>query len=156
MRQTNLEIEAYLKHQRVPYEVLIHPAAPTAQEQAHEAHVSGHEWAKTVVFLTVHGTAVMAVVPAPLHVDVARLEAVVGRGPLRLATEAELAALYPDCEPGAQPPLGCMYGQDVYVDVRLASAGHIVFDSGSHTRAVRIPYFELARLTRPTVARFAT
>ena len=74
---------------------------------------------------------------------------------LRLATENELDALFPDCETGAMPPFGPLYGQQVVVDERLTEDRYIVFDGGTHSNAIQMRYVDFARLIRPTVGWFA-
>jgi Ala-tRNA(Pro) deacylase len=115
--------------------------------------VPGREWAKTVVCLA-DGVPVLAVLPATYHVDPARLERLAGAAKVRLATEQELAPLYKDCEPGAMPPFGCLYGQRVFVDRSLVNDPEIVFNAGTHVDAVRMRYDDFARLTNPVVGDF--
>ncbi|NIR36376.1 MAG: deacylase, partial [Actinobacteria bacterium] len=77
-----------------------------------------------------------AVLPASYQVDVDRLGELVGGGELRLAEESEFAPLYPNCEPGAMPPLGVLYDQPVFVETRLTEDEEIVFNAGDHKEAV--------------------
>ena len=148
------EIERYLKDQSVDYEVIEHPAAYTAPQEAAASHVSGYEWAKTVILFTETGETIMATLPASFKVDIGRLQKLVDAGDLRLAEESEFAGLYPNCEPGAMPPLGALYGQRVFVDERLAEDEMIVFNAGTHTDAVRISYGDFERLVQPEVGAF--
>ncbi len=148
------EVEKLFEDENVEYEVIEHPTAYTAAEEAAATHISGYEWAKTVVFFTEDGEPIMAVLSAAHHVDQERLEALVG-SKLRLAEESEFAGLYPNCEPGAMPPLGNLYGQRVFVDEAIARDEKIVFNAGNHQEAVRISYSDFERLARPTVGAFA-
>ena len=81
-------------------------------------HVPGRDWAKVVVCF-IDGEPVEAVVPAPSVVNLDRLLELASGRDIRLASEEELRRLFPDCEIGAMPPFGPLYGQTVYVD-----AGH--------------------------------
>ncbi len=148
------EVEKFLKDEGVKYEVIKHPTAYTAAEEAAVSHISGYEWAKTVIFFTKQDEPVMAVLPASYHVNAKRLESAVGSGKLRLAEESQFAGLYPNCEPGAMPPFGNLYGQRVFVDQRLAEDESIVFNAGNHTEAVRLSYADFDRLVKPVVASF--
>ena len=74
---------------------------------------------------------------------------------IRLADEAELDVLFPECEAGAMPPLGPLYGQDVFVDVALAAEDEIVFNAGTHTEAIRMRWPDFAASVRPIVGKFA-
>lgn len=148
------EVEKLLKDEGITFDVIVHPTAYTAAEGAAVSHISGYEWAKTVIFFTEQEEPVMAVLPASYSVDAARLEGLVGSGKLRLAEEAEFTGLYPNCEPGAMPPLGNLYSQRVFVDDRLADDETIVFNAGNHREAVRMRYADFERLVRPVVGRF--
>jgi Ala-tRNA(Pro) deacylase len=143
-------VERFLGEQHVAYSVLPHRPAYTAQEEAAAAHVPGHQWAKTVACLA-DDHPILAVVPAPVLVDLDRLRKLAGARDIRLASEREFEGLYPDCELGAMPPLGPLYGQRVFVDRALAEAGDIVFGAGSHSDAVRMRYDDFARTVHPTV-----
>jgi Ala-tRNA(Pro) deacylase len=146
-------VEHFLQEQYVAYSVLHHQPAYTAQEEAALAHVPGRRWAKTVACIA-DDRPILAVVPAPLLVDLDRLREVSGAEAIRLANEREFERFYPDCEVGAMPPLGPLYGQPVFVDRRLAAVGDIVFDAGSHSDAVKVKYDEFARVVHPTVGDF--
>jgi Ala-tRNA(Pro) deacylase len=143
-------IEQFLGDQHMPYSVIHHRPAFTAQEEAAVAHVPGRQWAKTVACVA-DDQPILAVVPATSVVDLDRLCEIAGARSLRLASEREFERLYPDCETGAMPPLGPLYGQQVFVDRTLAAGSDIVFDAGSHSDAVRVRYDDFARVVRPTV-----
>jgi Ala-tRNA(Pro) deacylase len=148
------EVEKLLADEAVDYEVIKHPTAYTAAEEAAASHISGYEWAKTVIFFTEKNEPIMAVLPASQHVNSGLLEDLVGEGELRLAEESDFSGLYPNCEPGAMPPLGRLYGQRVFVDERLTDDDQIVFNAGNHTEAVRMSYADFQRLAEPVVGAF--
>lgn len=149
-----LSIEHFLGDQRVPYSVIHHRPAFTAQEEAAVAHVPGRQWAKTVACFA-DDRPILAVVPASSMVDLDRLCEIAGAREVRLAREREFERLYPECEVGAMPPLGPLYGQLVFVDRNLADGrGDIVFDAGSHSDAVKVKYDDFARVVQPTVGDF--
>ena len=147
-------IDRYLKDHHVDFEVLHHDQAFTAMEEAAAAHVSGYEWAKTVVLLAERDQPVMAVLPANYEVDVERLRRSMGVRELRVANEWEFSEMYPDCEPGAMPPLGPLYGQPVWVDEHLVEDERIVFNGGNHVDAIRVRFADYDELVRPNVGRF--
>ena len=146
-------ISEFLDRHQARYSLLPHTIAYTAQEEAAAAHVSGREWAKVVVCMA-DGHPVLAVLPAPLKVDLDRLKQAAHADSLRLANEGEFKGLYTDCEIGAMPPLGPLYRQAVFVDASLTADREIAFNAGSHRDAIRMPYGEFQRLVRPTVAEF--
>lgn len=98
MHRTAL-IHEFLHDARVPYSVVPHEPAYSAQEEAAAVHVPGRDWAKVVVCF-VDDRPVQAVVPAPMNVDL-ELLLQLARGELvRLAHESELRRLFPECEEG--------------------------------------------------------
>lgn len=147
-------IEHFLGDHQVPYSVLHHTPAYTAQQEAAVAHVPGWGWAKTVVCFA-DGRPILVVLPAPSLVDFKRLREVVGARDIRLASEQELAHLYPDCETGTMPPFGPLYGQPVYVDRSLAGGEEIVFNAGSHSDAIKVKYDDFVRVVQPILGDFS-
>jgi Ala-tRNA(Pro) deacylase len=147
-------ISNYLKSAGVSYDVIEHPLAYTAQEEAAVAHVPGSEWAKAVVCIA-DGAPVLAVLPAHYQLDVKLLREALNARAVRLARETEIEPLYADCELGAMPPLGPLYGQRVLVDRSLTSCPTVVFNAGSHRDAIRMPYRDFAALVKPAVATIA-
>jgi Ala-tRNA(Pro) deacylase len=147
-------VQEFLRRANVPYSVLPHRRAYTAQEEAAVTHVPGRAWAK-VVTCFVDGEPVQAVVPADLIVDLDRLAVVAGATTIRLAGEEELRWLYPDCERGAMPPLGPLYRQTVYADAALADDDEIVFNAGTHGDAIRMRYDDFAEIAHPITGNFA-
>ena len=144
----------FLKRERVPYTIFRHRAAYTAQQEAEVAHVQGRHWAKIVVCFA-DSEPIQAVLPADLMVDLERLRALARAHTVRLGTEAEMAGLFPECEPGAMPPFGPIYGQRVFVDTSMVGDPQMVFNAGTHTDAVCMHYNDFAEIVRPTVGTFA-
>jgi len=147
-------LKQYLDEQHVPYVVCTHSQAFTAQEIAHALHVRGREMAKAVI-LKADDRYVMAVLPAHHKVDLTRFAEVVGASYVRLATEAEFKDLFPDCEIGAMPIFGNLYGIPVYVAEPLLQDEEIVFNAGTHTDSIRMRMADFLRLSEPTVAAFS-
>jgi Ala-tRNA(Pro) deacylase len=147
-------LHAFLAKARVPYTVVPHRTAFSAQAEAASLHVPGRDWAKVVIFVA-DGKPIQAVLAAPFSVNLRRLATLAGAGSIRFALDHELRALFPDCEPGAMPPFGPLYGQRVFVDAALAAEPEIVFSAGTHSAAIRMRYADFAAATRPVVGRFA-
>lgn len=146
-------LKDYLDGQKVRYEVLIHQEAYKAPEIAHALHAPEKELAK-VVMVKVDGRFVMTVLLATWKVDLHRLRDVFLTNHVRLATEDEFKGLFPDCDIGAMPPFGNLYGLEVYVDQSLTEDEQIVFQAGTHTEAIRMRYADFAALVHPRVAEF--
>jgi Ala-tRNA(Pro) deacylase len=144
------KVRAFLDLNEVKYVTVQHSAAYTAQEIAASAHIPGREVAKTVV-VSIDDKLAMVVIPASNRVSPAALERVVGSASVRLARESEFAGRFADCELGAMPPLGNLYGMDVYVDPDLAKDEMIAFNAGTHTDLVVMRYADFERVVKPKV-----
>ena len=138
----------FLDERHAPYETLNHPRTITAQDTANAAHIGNRHFAKTVM-LKVDGELAMLVMPAAYRVELVRLSRALGGREVELAQEDEFKDAFPDCELGAMPPFGNLYGMPVYVDSRLAAQPEIAFNAGSHTDMVRMPYAEFEKLAQP-------
>jgi Ala-tRNA(Pro) deacylase len=97
----------------------------------------------------------MAVMPATARADFGKLKSALGVKEIRLATELEFTGLFPDCDVGAMPPFGNLYGIPVYVDEALAEDEEIIFNAGTHQDTIRMRYADFARLAQPKVFPFA-
>jgi Ala-tRNA(Pro) deacylase len=147
-------LKEYLDLKKIPYEHQVHRTAYTAQEVADEERISGMMVAKTVVFKA-DNRFVMAVLPAPMKVDLVNLKAALRAGEVRLATETEFKGLFPDAEVGAMPPFGNLYGIPVYVEESLTRDPKIVFNAGTHQDTIRMNYEDFSRLVEPKICSFA-
>ncbi len=150
-----MKVKEFLESRGTKYEIIDIPTAYTAQETAAEAHVPGRELAKTVIVKKGDGAFAMAVLAATDRVDFVLLGGVAGVERLELATEEEFASLFPDCEIGAMPPFGNLYGMEVYVEKALEGDETISFYGCDHSRLVRMSYADYAKLVQPKVGRFA-
>ena len=147
-------LKQYLDAQGVKYVSVSHSLAYTAQEIASIAHVPGRDLAKTVmVFLD--DKLAMAVVPANRHISLGRLQDITGAKTVRLASESEFRAAFPDCETGAMPPFGNLYDVPVYVDTSVRHE-EIIFNAGTHRELVRMAYADFAKLVKPVIGEFAS
>ena len=147
-------LDEFLTKARVPYTTFRHAPAFTAMHKAAVSHVPGRSWAKTVVCYA-DDQIVLAVVPAHYTVDLERLRELTGATELRLASESEVARLYPDCEEGAMPPFGGAYLRRVFVEACFVGDPEMVFNAGTHTDCIRMHYGDFADLASPIVGRFS-
>lgn len=147
------KLKEFLVKEDVNYEALKHPVAYTAQETASSSHIPGKQTIKSVI-VKVGGGYAMCVLPAIHMLDLPKLRAVMGTDDVDLASEQELAQLFPDYEIGAEPPFGHLYGIPVYSDKVLEEDETVVFNAGTHTDCVRLQYDDFVRLAKPTVAVF--
>ena len=138
-----------LDQNKVPYEILHHPEAVSAQRIAQAEHVKGRHHAKVVMIKSGHQH-LMMVLPANYQVDLEKVEKAIGSG-VSLHKEQEFKSLFPDCATGAMPPFGNLYGLPTYVDKNLSEQDYIVFEAGTHTDAIRISYRDYEKIVKPEV-----
>jgi len=144
------KMKQFLDSFGVKYVTTSHSPAFTAAETAHLAHVRERELAK-VVMAKIDDRLAMIVMPASRVLDLDRLQIETGAQEVRLASEREFSDLFPDCEVGAMPPFGNLYGIPVYVDQSLSEDTRISFNAGSHSELVQMDYADYERLVRPHV-----
>ncbi len=144
----------FLDRNRVRYLVISHSPAYTAQGIAGLTHISGKELAKTVI-VKLDGSLAMAVIPAKFHVDLLLLKRVAGAKNVALATEDEFRDRFPECETGAMPPFGNLYGLPIYAEESLEKDKEIAFNAGTHRELIRMSWEEYKRLVQPRIAQFA-
>lgn len=149
------KVVRHLEKSNVPVVARSHEREVTAQRLAAAVHVTGYRVAKSVL-VEADGQRWMAVLPAADIVDVSRLAASLGASSVRVMREAELFDLFPDCELGAEPPFGSLFGFPVVMDRILARATRpLVVRAGSHEEILEISAADFMRLERPRIADFA-
>ncbi len=148
-------IRDFLRSRLVRFEVLLHRPAPSATRMAQTVHVSGRTVAKGVL-VRAGASYALAVVPATHRVDLDRFAAILGVEDIRIATEAEVMTVFHDCERGALPPFGRLYGLSTFVDASLAGGPEIVFVGNSRHEGVRMRYPDYEALEAPIRGRFAS
>lgn len=146
-------VRKYLISHGVGYELEQHPLAYTAQEVAAAEHVPGRKFAKPVI-VNADGKLIMTVLPANRLLDLEKVKATLGCEDVRLAREEEFAPIFDDCERGAEPPFGNLYGLPTIVDVDLTTE-EMIFNAGSHTETMKIPTIEYLGLVHPEKADLA-
>jgi len=147
-------LQQYLAKKGVTYLRLQHSSAFTAQEVAAAAHVPGRELAKSVM-VKLDYRLIMAVLPASQKIDFEMLKRGTGATHAVLAMESDFEDVFPDCDTGAMPPFGNLYGVPVYVARSLAEDEDIAFNACSHTELIRMPFADFARIVRPIVLEFS-
>ena len=143
-------LQTYLRENGVSFTLRHHPLAFRAQKLATAENLPGRCVAKPVIAV-VDGRPVMVVVPASCVVQMSKLAHALGAATAQLADEEALVGLFPDCEIGALPPFGNLYGLEVLVDRHMAESPHFEFRAGTHTETIGVLYSEFARLIQPRV-----
>ena len=149
-----MSVKSFLERSSAKYEVTEHHPAFTAQRIAQAEHIHGMNVAKPVV-VTADGRYYMCVLPACCRIDMEVLRGLIGADEIKLTGEFEMAKLFADCEVGAEPPFGSLYGLPTIMDELLEDNDSIVFQSGSHDEAVRMDLLEYRRIENPKVLSFS-
>ena len=144
----------YLDTNNVAYVVISHSPAYTAQGIAGLAHIPGKELAKTVI-VRMDGKLAMAVLPASFHVDLVLLRKATNAKTVALASEEEFRDRFPECETGAMPPFGNLFGLEVFADDSLEKDKEIAFNAGTHRELIRMAWEQFKGLVQPRIIRFA-
>ena len=144
------KLREFLDSNHIKYLVISHSLAYTAQGIAALTHTPGKELAKTVMVL-VDGRLAMAVTPASSRVDLFKLKRYLSAETVELAGEDQFRGQFPDCETGAMPPFGNLYGMAVFVDQSLTQDKEIAFNAGSHRELVRMNFEDFRRLVNPVL-----
>lgn len=142
------KLKIFLDDNAIRYVSISHSSAYTAQEIAASAHIPGRELAKTVI-VKLDGVMAMAVLPASYHVDLEVLKKTANAKTAELALEAELKDRFPDCDLGAMPPFGNLYGMPVYAAKRLSEDEFIAFNAGSHRELLKLAYQDFHDIIEP-------
>ncbi|MHC4759634.1 MAG: aminoacyl-tRNA deacylase [Planctomycetota bacterium] len=144
----------FLDKSGVKYEVTEHKPAFTAQHVAAVEHESGKFVAKPVV-VKVDGKFVMCVLPACYKIDLKALKKQMKAKKAELAAEEEMGTLFADCELGAEPPFGNLYDMPTVIDKTIEDDDHILFQAGSHEKAIRMSMADYVKLVAPDVMEFS-
>lgn len=146
-------LSQFLTDQHIAFETMVHPPAFTAQKRAKYLHIPGRQVVKCVVLMTGHGP-MLAVLPAPWHVDLQRVGSAL-ETEARLATEDEVIDLFRDCERGALTPFGRLYGLTTILEDSIATDTQIAFEAQSHGVAIRMSCRDYELLEHPRRLLFA-
>jgi Ala-tRNA(Pro) deacylase len=141
-------LKNYLDQQGVRYLTISHSMAFTALEIARSSHIPSREMAKTLVVEILDQPAI-AVIPAVQKFDLDILKKAFGTGKVELAGEGKFSKLFPDCEVGAMPPFGNLYGMDTYVAESVSAQEYIAFNAGSHSEIIKMLYHDYENLVAP-------
>ncbi len=146
-------LKEILDREQIQYRLIDHEEVYTAAEMAASIHAPGRRVAK-VLLIWADGDYVLAVVPAHRQLQLEQFGRMIGARQLLLAKEWEMGKLFPDCEVGAMPPFGDLYGLRVFIEDSLAHEPIIYFAAGNHHEAIEMRYSDYARLAHPRVGHF--
>ena len=149
-----MRLMEFLDKSGVKYEITEHRSAFTAQQVAAEEHEPGQYVAKPVV-VKVDGKYMMSVLSACYKIDLGALKSQLGAKSVKLADEDELGRLFDDCELGAEPPFGNLYDLPTIMDKALEKDDHIIFQAGTHEKAIKMSMNDYRKLVVPKVLEFS-
>jgi len=144
------KLKEFLDTKGIKYVTISHSIAYTAQDIAASANISGKELAKTVI-IKIDGRFAMVVLPASCRIDFELFGQRLGAGKVELAAEHEFENMFPECDIGAMPPFGPLYGMEVYMSERLREDKEIAFNAGSHTELIKMAFHDFEQLVKPKV-----
>jgi Ala-tRNA(Pro) deacylase len=137
-------LKKFLQERAVAFDTVPHPRTQSSMKTAEAAHVPGDRLAKAVILEDSQGY-LMMVVPSTHHLDLGAIHQLLGRR-LGLATESELAKLFPDTDLGAIPPVGEPYQLEVALDESLVDQSEVYFEAGDHAEIIRVSGEEFQKL----------
>ena len=149
-----MDLQSYLDRFNVNYQMSEHPVVYTAQALAQAEHVSGHRVIKPVL-VECDGQMVMCALPACDRIDLDALRENLDAERVRLADEETLRQVFRECEVGAEPPIGALFGLPTIADESLLRQERVMFQAGTHHAAVTMSMDDYRRLAQPGIGRFA-
>ena len=149
-----MKVIDFLDKSGVSYEATEHRPTFTAQRMAAVEHEPGKNVAKPVIVKT-DDKYVMCVLSACCKIDIHMLKGQLGAKSVELAEEKDIARIFDDCELGAEPPFGNLYDLPTIMDKALEKDDHIMFQAGSHERAIRMSMADYRKLVEPKVLEFS-
>jgi Ala-tRNA(Pro) deacylase len=144
---------SHLEELGIDYELVEHDRALTAAAEARAAGQEPANAVKSVLLRSLEGYE-LVVLQASDRLDLGKVRDQLGeRGSeLRLATEEEMDADFPQFELGAIPPLGEMLPAPEIVDRRVLDHDRVLCNAGDHTHSVLIDPTEIVRASRAEIA----
>ena len=149
-----MRVIEFLDKSGVNYDVTEHRPAFTAQSMAAAAHEPGKYVAKPVI-VKADGKYIMCVLSASSKIDLGALKSHIGAKSVELAEEKDIGKLFDDCELGAEPPFGNLYDLPTVMDKALEKDDHIMFQGGTHEKAIRMSMDDYRKLVEPKVLEFS-
>jgi Ala-tRNA(Pro) deacylase len=144
----------YLNSNKVEFQVLEHDPVFSAHDVAAITHVPESEMAKAVL-IKIDDHFWIAVLRSDQRINQQMIRRVFGARDVHLAHEEDLGMMFPDCQIGAMPPFGNLYGLPVLLEETLAEDEEIVFNACTHTKSIRMKFKDFRRLAKPVIAEFA-
>jgi Ala-tRNA(Pro) deacylase len=142
----------HLEELGIEYEMIEHDRAFTAAAEARAAGQEPANAVKSVLLRSLDGYE-LVVLQASDRLDLGKVSEQLGesRSELRLATEEEMDADFPQFELGALPPLGEMLPAPEIVDRRVLDHDRVLCNAGDHTHSILIDPNEIVRASKAEI-----
>ena len=147
-----MKIQELLRRNKVPFEILKHPAGTTLAKLAEEGKIPRSELACVTLLRANHGYRYMLAVTSPerpldLHFATRALEGC----DLKPASDTEQVQFCPDCEAGSLMPFGSHYNVRTLLDQALAEEPSIAFEEVDGAEAIRMKTADFREIEHPFV-----
>ncbi len=152
--ETTQKLKDFLRKNKVRFEVITHPKRETAVQTAEVEHVPAWKFVKVVIG-KVKGKDAMFVLPSSRRLDLFKITTALRTQDVRIEEEKEFPALFPDCEKGAMPPFGALYGLACYADAELESLKEIYFNAGSHKESIKMAFADYLKLAEAEIGDYS-
>jgi Ala-tRNA(Pro) deacylase len=149
-----MSLQTFLDDNQIHYRLFRHESAYTAQELAAIEHVSGKRVIKPVV-VRADGQFYMCALPACYHIDLHELRDQLLANEVEVVEEKQLIERFGDCDLGAAPPIGWLYGMPTLLDESLVHGDRVLFQAGTHEDAIEMSLADYRRVTQAEMAHFA-
>ncbi len=101
------------------------------------------------VIIDIHGKLATLTMPATWRIRWDRLSKILDTDFVDLADEQAFQDRFPDCEVGAMPPFGNLFGMSVYCAETLTEQPELAFAAGSHTDSLPMKTRDFLNLVPP-------
>lgn len=130
------KLRGYMDRCGTRFEEIMHEPVAEMARAAELAHVPGRQVAKAVL-VQAGDEYMLAVLPSSKHVGFDFLKQWLARD-VSLAEEHTTAALFPDCELGAIPPVGAAFGLKTIIDDGIPMDRDVYFEGGDHSTLIHV------------------
>ncbi len=141
-------VKNYLARHQVDYRLW-----PDAEQNSPPLHYNSGEFVRTFLLQT-NKDYVMAVTRILEDIDLYTFKQYCGAEQVRIVPDQELAKIFPDCDPTALPPIGQLFGLDVYCSDKLLQNNAICFNPGTHDQIIRVATKEFLQVTHAQLGDF--
>jgi Ala-tRNA(Pro) deacylase len=148
-----MTVQTFLDEMGINYRASRHSAAYTAQDLASIEHVPGRQVIKPVV-VRADGQFIMCALPASYRIDLDALRVQLEAYNVTLVDEQTLLKLFPNCEVGAEPPIGRLFDMPTIMDESLVADARVTFQAGTHKDAVTMTLMDYRRAAQPEMGYF--